>query len=69
MQFGVLGPLLVQDAKGPVIVSSPKQRALLAILLLESSKTPVRAERLIDELWGRARRRRRQRRSRSTSRS
>jgi predicted ATPase/DNA-binding SARP family transcriptional activator len=52
MQFGVLGPLLVQDAKGPVIVSSPKQRALLAILLLESSKTPVRAERLIDELWG-----------------
>jgi DNA-binding SARP family transcriptional activator len=52
MQFGVLGPLLVQDAQGPVVVSSPMRRALLAVLLLESPHKLVPVERLIDELWG-----------------
>src|SRR5438270_558928 len=33
MQFGVLGPLLVQDTRGPVQLASGKQRALLAIRL------------------------------------
>jgi predicted ATPase/DNA-binding SARP family transcriptional activator len=51
MQFGVLGPLLVQDTRGPVTLASAKQRALLAILLLETPHV-VPAERLIDELWG-----------------
>src|SRR5947209_7618273 len=51
MQFGVLGPLLVQEEKGPVKLPSAKQRALLAILLLETP-TVVPAERLVDELWG-----------------
>ncbi len=51
MQFGVLGPLLVQDARGPVTLASAKQRALLAILLLETPHV-VPVERLIDELWG-----------------
>lgn len=52
MEFGVLGPLLVRDVSGPVILASPKQRALLTILLLESSHEVVSAERLVDELWG-----------------
>ncbi len=51
MQFGVLGPLLVQDTRGPVTLASAKQRALLAILLLETPHV-VSVERLIDELWG-----------------
>lgn len=51
MQFGVLGPLLVQDTRGPVTLASAKQRALLAILLLETPHV-VPVERLIDELWG-----------------
>ncbi len=51
MQFGVLGPLLVQDARGPVTLASAKQRALLAILLLETPHV-VPVDRLVDELWG-----------------
>jgi predicted ATPase/DNA-binding SARP family transcriptional activator len=51
MQFGVLGPLLVQDMRGPVTLASAKQRALLAILLLETPHV-VPVERLVDELWG-----------------
>ncbi len=51
MQFGVLGPLLVQESRGPVTLASAKQRALLAILLLETPHV-VPVERLVDELWG-----------------
>lgn len=51
MQFGVLGPLLVQDTRGPVTLASAKQRALLAILLLETPHV-VPVDRLVDELWG-----------------
>src|SRR5579884_244322 len=51
MQFGVLGPLLVQDTRGPVVLPSAKQRSLLAILLLETPHV-VPAERLVEELWG-----------------
>ncbi len=52
MQFGVLGPLLVLGNSGPVVLSSSRQRALLAVLLLETSEGLVTAPRLIDELWG-----------------
>jgi predicted ATPase/DNA-binding SARP family transcriptional activator len=52
MDFGVLGPLLVESATGPVTLGSPKQRALLATLLLQAPDTLVTTERLIDELWG-----------------
>jgi predicted ATPase/DNA-binding SARP family transcriptional activator len=52
MQFGVLGPLLIREANGPVTLTSAKQRALLAILLLETPHNLVPASRLIDELWG-----------------
>lgn len=48
----MLGPLLVQDARGPVVLGSAKRRALLALLLLQEPGHVVAAERLIDDLWG-----------------
>jgi DNA-binding SARP family transcriptional activator len=50
--FGLLGPLLVNDGTGtPIQVSAPKQRVILAALLL-SVNTTVSAEQLADALWG-----------------
>ncbi|MFF3753547.1 BTAD domain-containing putative transcriptional regulator [Streptomyces sp. NPDC002018] len=51
MRFGVLGPLTVRDGNGPVAVTEPKVRALLAALLAHDGG-PVSADRLIDDLWG-----------------
>ncbi|MGB8004053.1 MAG: AfsR/SARP family transcriptional regulator [Gaiellaceae bacterium] len=51
MEFGILGPLEVVDAGGPVPVPGAKERAVLAYLLLHAGDV-VRADRLIDELWG-----------------
>src|SRR5262245_25568161 len=50
MQFRILGPLEVEEAGRPVAVGAGKQRALLAVLLLNANDV-VAAERLIDELW------------------
>lgn len=52
MRFGILGPLQVQADDGEVLATgSPKQRTLLAILLLADGR-PVPVERLTEELWG-----------------
>jgi len=51
MEFRVLGSLEVVDHDGQVALGAPKQRALLAVLLLHRGE-PVSADRLIDELWG-----------------
>ena len=51
MQFGLLGPLQVLDGDRVVPIGGPKQRALLAILLLRANALVAR-DRLIDELWG-----------------
>jgi predicted ATPase/DNA-binding SARP family transcriptional activator len=53
MEFRVLGPLEVADGETPVVLGGGKQRALLAVLLLNAGR-PVAVERLIDELWGAA---------------
>jgi DNA-binding SARP family transcriptional activator len=53
VEFGLLGTLEVRTAEGPLPLGPPKQRALLALLLLHSSRVLAR-ERLIDELWGEA---------------
>ncbi|MFI6318009.1 ATP-binding protein [Nonomuraea sp. NPDC050556] len=45
MQFGVLGPLLVQDGAAAVVVSAPRQRVLLAALLLRPNEVVA-----VDEL-------------------
>jgi predicted ATPase/DNA-binding SARP family transcriptional activator len=52
MRFQILGPFDVYDEQGrELVLGGPKQRAVLAILLLQAGQT-VATERLIDELWG-----------------
>src|SRR5438034_7569242 len=51
MEFRLLGPLEVLREGGPLRVGGPKQRALLALLLLHANEALSR-ERLIDGLWG-----------------
>src|SRR6516165_7645870 len=51
MEFRILGPLEVADGDEIVALASAKQRALLAILLLNANQV-VSSDRLIDELWG-----------------
>jgi predicted ATPase/DNA-binding SARP family transcriptional activator len=50
--FAVLGPLHVSGPHGTVELKAPKQRALLAVLLLAYRDDSVSPARLIDELWG-----------------
>ena len=51
MLFRVLGPLEVRTGSGWTAVGAPKQRAVLAALVLAHGEV-VSAERLVDELWG-----------------
>ena len=51
IKFGVLGSLEVVDGDRPLSVGSPRQRALLAVLLLHRDE-PVSSDLLIDALWG-----------------
>jgi DNA-binding SARP family transcriptional activator/ABC-type glycerol-3-phosphate transport system substrate-binding protein len=51
MRFKVLGPLEVTRDDGPVSLGGPKQRAVLAQLLVRANEL-VPAETLIDEVWG-----------------
>ena len=51
MQFRILGPLEVADGDSVVPLPGTKQRALLALLLLNANEV-VSSDRLIDELWG-----------------
>ena len=52
MEFAILGPLRAVGAHGPIELKAPKQRALLATLLLAHGEGVVSAERLIDAIWG-----------------
>ena len=52
LEFRVLGPLEVVRDGVVVVLSRPKQRALLASLLLRANEL-VSTERLIEDLWGR----------------
>src|SRR5262245_96179 len=51
MEFGLLGPLEARVGTASVPLRRPKQRALLALLLLDANHV-VGRDRLIDELWG-----------------
>ncbi len=51
MIFGILGPLLVEDSQGPRTLAAPKQRTLLASLLLRPNQAVPVAD-LLDRLWG-----------------
>jgi len=49
--FCVLGPLEVFRAGRPVPLGGPRQRAVLALLLLETNRV-VSMDRLAEDLWG-----------------
>lgn len=51
MEFRLLGPLEVADGDASVRIAAGKQRALLAVLLLDANRA-VAASRLVDDLWG-----------------
>ena len=51
LEFRILGPLEVSDETGHVALGGPRQRGLLAILVLEAGRV-VPTDRLIDLLWG-----------------
>jgi DNA-binding SARP family transcriptional activator/ABC-type glycerol-3-phosphate transport system substrate-binding protein len=50
MRFKVLGPLHVTGPEGPIPLGGPKQRAVLAYLLVRANEL-VPAESLIDQVW------------------
>lgn len=50
LEFRVLGPLEARCHGDPVDLGSPKQRALLGVLLLHAPR-PVPLERLVDAIW------------------
>jgi YVTN family beta-propeller protein len=51
LEFRILGPLEVVDGERPLGLGGPRQRGLLAILVLRRGEA-VSSDRLIDELWG-----------------
>src|SRR5215218_9144188 len=51
MDFRLLGPLEAFDGPVPLQIVAGKQRALLAILLLNANRTVAR-EQIVDALWG-----------------
>ena len=51
MDFGVLGPIEARDGEQELSIGGPKQRVLLAVLLLDRNSV-VSRDRLIDALWG-----------------
>ncbi len=52
MHFAVLGPLEVTEDGRRLSLGGPKQRAVLAMLLLEAANQPLSKERLTDGVWG-----------------
>ena len=50
-EFRILGPLEVEGEAGPIALVGQRQRALLAVLLLEAGRV-VATDRLVDLLWG-----------------
>jgi predicted ATPase len=50
MQFRILGPLQVLSAGHPIDPGAPKQRALLAFLLINDNQV-LSADRILEEVW------------------
>jgi DNA-binding SARP family transcriptional activator len=51
LEFRILGPLEVADGEEVLHLSGQKQRALLALLLLDANRV-VSTDRIVDALWG-----------------
>lgn len=50
-EFGILGPMVATVNGRTVDLGSPKQRALLALLLIHPNRV-VASDRILDQLWG-----------------
>jgi DNA-binding SARP family transcriptional activator len=50
VEYAILGPLEARENQEPIPLGGPKQRALLAMLLLEAGRV-VPLDRLVDALW------------------
>src|SRR5215471_11755168 len=50
VEFAILGPLEARANREPIPLGGPKQRALLAMLLLEAGRV-VSLDRLVEALW------------------
>ena len=50
LEFGVLGPLQMIAGGGPMPLGAPKQRAVLAMLVLNRNR-PVSVDSLINAVW------------------
>jgi DNA-binding SARP family transcriptional activator len=53
MKFLILGPLEAYDGDRRLSLGGPRQRALLAMLLLHANEV-VSSDKLVDVLWGEA---------------
>src|SRR5919202_563576 len=51
LEFRLLGPIEVRSSGEPLPLGDPKQRALLALLLVEAGRA-VSTDRIVDALWG-----------------
>src|SRR5919201_6216925 len=51
MDYRILGPLEALDGERSIALGGPRQRALLALLLLHGNE-PLTRDVIIDELWG-----------------
>jgi DNA-binding SARP family transcriptional activator/tetratricopeptide (TPR) repeat protein len=51
MDFRILGPLEVREGDQPIPLAGGRQRAVLALLILNANET-VSTDRLVEELWG-----------------
>jgi DNA-binding SARP family transcriptional activator len=51
LDFRLLGPIEVRSGGEPLPLGGPKQRALLALLLVEAGRA-VSTDRIVDALWG-----------------
>lgn len=51
MQFSVLGPLAVHDSDAALPLGGPRQRSVLALLLLAAGRA-VSTDRIITQIWG-----------------
>jgi DNA-binding SARP family transcriptional activator len=51
MEFRILGPLDVRDGDQAVALAGGRQRALLALLVVNANET-VSTDRIVEELWG-----------------
>src|SRR2546429_6847570 len=50
-EFGILGPLEVWRSGNTVPLGGPRQRAVLALLLIEANRV-VSMDRLAEDIWG-----------------